>query len=172
MPAQPTWFPRLTEILAELRAMEKISVIDRQAFERLFHVRDRRARALMSRFAGTQIGNAWAVDRLQLIVVLEQIQRGQDFQFEQRRRERIATVYEQAKREHPARQVQIPIRKESRSRTLDSLPSSIQIQPGELSIRFSSAEDLAAKLFELSQAMARDWDAFTRAVGVRPDVDK
>jgi hypothetical protein len=67
MPAQPTWFPRLTKILADLRAMQNVPVIDRQAFERIFRVRDRRARALMSRFAGIQIGHAWAVDRLQLI---------------------------------------------------------------------------------------------------------
>jgi hypothetical protein len=33
-----------------------------------------------------------------------------------------------------------------------------------LRIEFYGAEDLAAKLFELSQAMANDWQAFARAV--------
>jgi hypothetical protein len=32
-----------------------------------------------------------------------------------------------------------------------------------LRIEFYGAEDLAAKLFELSQAMANDWQAFARA---------
>ena len=44
MPTQPTWFPRLTTILANLRELEKAPYIDRQAFERIFGLRDRRAR--------------------------------------------------------------------------------------------------------------------------------
>jgi hypothetical protein len=164
MPAQPTWFPRLTQILADLRAMKDVPLVDRQAFERIFQVQDRRARALMSRFAGIQVGHAWAVDRLQLIEALERIQRGEEFQWEQRRRQRIAQFYEEAAREHAARQVQIPVTRETRSRTVSSLPSGVDLRPGELRIQFAGAEDLATKLFGLSQAMARDWDAFVNAV--------
>src|SRR5947209_19465630 len=143
MPAQPSWFPRLTEILAQLRSLEQIPYLDRQAFERLFRVNDRRARVLMSRFGGIQIGNAWAVDRLELIRVLETVQRGEDFQWERCRRARVATIYEQAKREHPARQVEIPVSPESaRSRTLTSLPRGIELRPTELRIQFAGLEDL------------------------------
>jgi hypothetical protein len=162
MPAQPTWFPRLTEILADLHAMKDVSLIDRQAFERLFHVRDRRARALMSRFAGLQIGHAWAVDRQQLIQALEAIQRGEEFQWEQRRRERIAAVYEQVKREHPARQVQIPVTREALTRSVTSLPSGVELSPGELRIRFASFEEFLTKLFELGQAVQNDFENFQR----------
>lgn len=145
--------------------MEHVPFVDRQAFERLFRVRDRRARVLMSRFAGTQIGNAWAVDRRKLIQALETIQRGDAFQGEQRRRERVAALYEQAKREHPARQVQIPLSRESRYRTLASLPSGIHLNAGELRIAFQGFEDLLTKLFELSQAVQNDWEAFQERVG-------
>lgn len=157
MPAQPTWFPRLTQILADLRALREVPLIDRQAFERIFQVKDRRARALMGRFAGQQIGHAWAVDRQQLIEALEAIQRGEEFQFEQRRRERIAAVYEQAKRQHPARQVQIPV---IRTGSLSSLPPGVDLTPGELHIRFSSFEDFLSKLVELSQAVQNDFSSF------------
>ena len=160
LPAQPTWFSRLTKILAELRKLDEIPYIDRQAFERIFSVRDRRARVLMSRFHGIQVGNAWAVDRCRLIGALEGIQRGDDFRHEQQRRVRVAATYEEAKREHPARQVRIPVSRETRSCKMSSLPSGIDLGPGELCIRFTDAEDLAAKLFELSQVMAHDWDAF------------
>lgn len=160
MPAQPTWFPRLTQILTDLRAMNNVPVIDRQAFERLFRVRDRRARVLMSRFAGIQIGHAWAVDRQHLIRALETIQSGEEFQWERQRRERIAAVYEQAKREHPARQVQIPVTRESLDRTLPSLPSGVDLNSKELRIRFSSFEDLLTKLFELGQAVQNDFTSF------------
>jgi len=54
------------------------------------------------------------------------------------------------------------------------LPGDITLKPGELRIEFSGAEDLAAKLFELSQAMANDWSAFARAVEdeARPVADR
>src|SRR3954463_9661477 len=94
MPAQPSWFPRLSEILTELRALETVPYLDRQAFERLFRVRDRRARVLLSHFEGTQIGNAWAVDRLSLIQTLEQIRHADFFQWKQRRPQRIAAMNE------------------------------------------------------------------------------
>jgi hypothetical protein len=54
MPAQPSWFPRLPQIWHELRALETVPFLDRQAFERLFRVKDRRARVLMSRFPGVR----------------------------------------------------------------------------------------------------------------------
>src|SRR5437764_12631702 len=115
MPAQPSCFPRLGEILAELRSLEQIPYLDRQAFERLFRVKDRRARVLMSRFGGLQIGNAWALERLELIQTLERIQRGEEFKWEQQRRQRVAAAYEQAKREYPARQVEIAVPRETQT---------------------------------------------------------
>src|SRR3954466_8077902 len=160
MPAQPSWFPRLPQILNELRALDSVPFLDRQAFERIFRVKDRRARVLMSRCPGVRIGNAWAVDRRQLIAWLESLQQGEEFQWEQQRRQRVAALYEQAKREHPARQVQIPVSREALGRTLSSLPADIRFLPGELRIRFSSFEDLLTKLFDLGQAVQNDFDTF------------
>ena len=159
MPAQPTWFPRLPAILADLRALVDVPYLDRQAFERLFRVRDRRARVLMSRFHGIQLGNAWTVERVLLIEALEHIRQGEDFQWDYRRRQRVAQVYEQAKREYPARQVAIPIPRESRERALASLPEDIQLRPGELRIMFTGFEDLLTKLFSLGQTVENDFEA-------------
>ena len=44
------------------------------------------------------------------------------------------------------------------------LGGGIEVRPGELRSEFYGAEDLAAKLFEISQAMANDWQDFARAV--------
>ena len=102
MPAQPTWFPRLTQILADVRALD-VAYLDRQAFEQLFRVQDRRARTLIRQFGGdTRIGNAWAIQRERHIEALQAIQRGDDFEWDHRRRRRVAEVLEQARREHPA----------------------------------------------------------------------
>lgn len=39
-----------------------------------------------------------------------------------------------------------------------------ELKPGALQLEFFGAEDLAAKLVELSQAMANDWPTFSNAV--------
>ena len=41
-------------------------------------------------------------------------------------------------------------------------PGDIALKPGELRSEFYGAEDLAAKLLELSKAMPNDWPAFPR----------
>ena len=52
MPAQPAWFHRLDEILSALRPIESTH-LDRQAVEKLFRVRQRRARQSFSRACGS-----------------------------------------------------------------------------------------------------------------------
>lgn len=160
MPAQPTWFPRLTQILADLRALD-VAYLDRQAFEQLFRVQDRRARHLIRQFGGdTRIGNAWAIQRERLIEALQAIQRGDDFEWDYCRRRRVAEVLDQARREHPARQVEIRVPAETRFRTLASLPSAIQIAPGELRIQFGVLEELLTRLLDVAQAMTNDFESF------------
>lgn len=161
MPAQPTWFVRLPQILASLHSLAPLPYVDRQAFEHLFGIKHSRARILMQRFEGQQIGHAWTVDRLQLITALETLQRGEDYQWEQRRRKRLAEFARQAEQEHPARQVEIPVRPRSQSQdvALSSLPTGIQLMPGELRIQFSSVPDFLSKLFELSQLLQEDFSS-------------
>ena len=62
MPAKPAWFPRIGSILAELR-ISKSDYLDRRAVERVFGVRQRRARQLMGGLPTLQIGNALAIPR-------------------------------------------------------------------------------------------------------------
>jgi hypothetical protein len=40
------------------------------------------------------------------------------------------------------------------------LPEGIQLEPGSLHVEFEKAEELLAKLFELSKAAANDFEAF------------
>jgi len=62
MPSQPAWFHRLDEILETLRGMESTH-LDRQAVQKLFGVRERRARQLMAGLPGMRAGNAFAASR-------------------------------------------------------------------------------------------------------------
>ena len=66
MPAQRAWFHRLDEILSALRSMTSTH-LDRAAVEKLFRVRQRRARQIMAGLEGLRVGNAAAVSREALI---------------------------------------------------------------------------------------------------------
>ena len=63
-----------------------------------------------------------------------------------------------------ARRVRIPAAADVEERRLGDLSGDIALKPGELRIEFYGAGDLAAKLLELSKAMANDWAAFAQAV--------
>ena len=163
MPSQPAWFHRLDEILETLRGMES-SHLDRQAVQKLFGVRERRARQLMAGLPGLRAGNAFAVARLALIARLEETAQGGLFQWEVNRRARVVEELERTRRQLAARRVRIPAAADARDLRVEDLAGRMELKPGELRIEFYGAEDLAAKLFELSQAMANDWQAFARAV--------
>jgi hypothetical protein len=163
MPAQPYWFHRLDEILAELRALG-VSHLDRLAVQKLFRIRERRARQIMAGLPCLQIGNAVAIERQALIARLENTAAGGRFQWEIARRSRVAEDLDLARRQLAARGVRIPAAAGLEERSALNLGVGIELRPGQLRIEFSGAEDLAAKLFELSRAMANDWPAFAQKV--------
>jgi hypothetical protein len=163
MPYQPAWFHRLDEILETLRGMES-SHLDRQAVQKLFGVRERRARQIMAGLPGLRAGNASAVLRQALIARLGEMAQGGLFQWEVTRRSRVVEELDRTRRQLSARRVRIPAAADVDARRVRDLHGDITLKPGELRIEFFGAEDLAAKLFELSQAMACDWQAFARAV--------
>ncbi len=163
MPAQPVWFHRLEEILSALRSLQT-DHLDRHAVEKLFRVRERRARQLMAGLPCLRVGNAIAVSRRALLDRLENTARGDCFQWEISRHARIADSLEVIRKQAVARQVRVPAPADARDRMVHDLSEGIELRRGELRIQFADAEELAAKLFELSQAMANDWKAFTQAV--------
>ena len=163
MPAQPTWFHQLDEILETLREMES-SHLDRLAIQEVFGVRERRARQIMAGLPGVRAGNAAAVLRTALIARLEEVKSGRAFQWEAKRRARVVEELDRTRRHITARRVRIAAPSDVRERRLENVSTDITLRPGELHIKFYGAEDLAAKMFELSQAMTNDWPAFVRAV--------
>jgi hypothetical protein len=160
MPAQSAWISRLSQIRADLEALP-CSHLDRQAVEKLFGVSERRARQLMSGLPGMRVGNAIAVDKQALRGFLLQWSQGEAVGREQRRRIRLASYLEEARRSHAARQVNLAVQPSPRP-TL--LPEGVELGPGELRVRFKGAEDLAARLYALGQAMAGDWERFCQLV--------
>ena len=142
-----------------------ISHLDRQAIEKLFLVRERRARQRMAGLPGLQIGIAFAVDRVALLKRMEEIGAGDRCQWERNRRTRVVEELDRSRRQLAAHCVVVPAAPDVRERKVLGLGEGIDLTPGQLWVRFNGAEDLAAKLFEVSQAMANDWDTFARRVG-------
>ena len=166
MPPRKTWSVRLAEIREELSALT-VPVIDRAVFERIFRVRRRRAIQLMQYFGGWQTGQAFLVDRLELLRQLEPLEASADYVLERRRRERLTEALENVRRQRRGRQVALPVEAARREPDLAALPAGIQLNAGSLSVRFEGAEDLLGKLYQLSQAAAHDFEAFRRAVEIR-----
>ena len=163
MPSKPAGFHRLPEILDILRSLEA-GHLDRQAVEQLFGVGERRSRQLMAGLPVIRVGNAGAVSRLALLERMEETAASGVYQWEVARRARVVEELERTRRELAARRVQISLSLAAEHRRFGDLPAAIELRPGELRVAFSGAEELAAKLVELSQAMAQDWGGFIRAV--------
>ena len=163
MPMKKTWLLRVAEIREELTAVEA-PVIDRAMCERIFGVRRRRALQLMHSFGGWQSGQVYLVDRLALLRQLEPFQNSAEFVMEQRRRQRLSETLEETRRHRAAARVTLPVARDANLRTMLDLPPGVRLQPGSLRVEFGEAEDLLAKLFELAQAAARDFDGFRSMV--------
>ena len=162
MPAKPQWFLRVPQIRAALEAVET-PVVDRASIEKLFGVSRRRAIQLLHRFGGYETGKAFLVERQELIRQLEAIQDGESFSREMKRRERVIHELEEAWRLQKARAVKIPVSTNAPT-DIRGLPEGVNLHEGKMVVDFVDAEDLLRKMYELSQAAARDYYAFEKAV--------
>lgn len=163
MPMKKTWLLRVGEIRQETEALE-IPVIDRMMFERLFHLRRRRAIDLMHTFGGYQTGQVLLIDRAVLVRQLEALEAGAEFAIEHGRRQRLVDSLEKVRRHRAAAAVRIPVAAGAAEPSMAGLPPGICLRPGSLTVEFGQADDLLAKLFVLAQAAAQDFDGFRRMV--------
>jgi len=158
MPAKPRWWPHISEILQRVEALG-CPWVDRAAVERLFGVRRRRAIDLLNAFGGFQAGRTFLIERAVLLEHLRTILETPDFYWERRRRYRLSEALTEARQHSQARQVFIPVLPAS-----PALPEGVRMAPGSMVIEFHDVQDLLAKFYAISQAAARDFEAFQKAV--------
>jgi hypothetical protein len=149
----------LPEIVARLEALDT-PVVDRAIIERLFSVGRRHAIQLLHQFGGYQSAQSFLVDRGAFVRQLQALRAGEDFATECGRRERLLERLDEAGRRAPAAAIRIPVTAESLSRTMRRLPEGVHLEPGRLQVDFAGAQELLARLFDLAQAVANDFDAF------------
>lgn len=159
MASKPNWLFKIPEILARAKELE-LPVVDRAVIEVLFGLRRRRAIELMHQFGGYQAGRTFLIDRRHLIDGLERLAQGEEFAAESRRRQHLTAGLDVLRRNHVGATVRIPVAPEVFSARMRQLNGGVRIASGQLVIQFSSTEDLLAKLFELAQAAANDFQTF------------
>jgi hypothetical protein len=167
MPMKSSWLLRLPDIRQDVAALD-VPVVDRILFEKLFHVRRRRAIAIMNVFGSYQLGQALLIDRAELLRQLEALEAGAEFAISQRRRQRLVDSLEKMRRHRTAVAVHIPVENPAAARSVTSLPDGVCLRTDGLRLDFNGAEDCLCKLFEVARAIADDFESF-RALVEQPD---
>jgi hypothetical protein len=164
MPAKAPWLLHIPAIIAMLETFD-VPVVDRAVIEHLFGLRRRRAIELLHRFGGYQTGCTLLADRQKLILDLRNMVEGEEYQRETRRKERLGDAVDSLRRHQAAARVKIPVAPDVVSRKMAGLSRDVALGAGHLHIAFQGVEDLLAKLYELSQAAANDFECF-RALAI------
>ena len=163
MAAKSRWWSDIPNIIEQLSAINT-PVIDRAACECLFAVRRRRAIDLMQRFGGYRSGNTVLLDRLELIRQLEEVNNAPEVEQERRRKKHLAEELSKLEKHRRAAAVRIDVSPRAYDCTVADLPTGISFAPGKLVVQYNSVEELLARLFELAQAAANDYDRFAAVV--------
>lgn len=163
MPMKTSWLLRVPEIRHDVEALE-VPVVDRVLFERLFHVRRRRAIEIMHAFGGFQTGQAFLIDRAELLRQLGALESGAQFGIEHGRRQRLQDSLEKVRQQRVAASVRIPVHTDAADGSLASLPAGICLHAGSLHVDFRGAEDLLSKLYELARVVGSDFESFKARV--------
>ena len=132
-------------------------LVDRACFEQVFGVRRRRAIQLMHQFGGYQSGRTFFIERVKLLRLLRRMARG-DYEWELARRTKLVAEIERTKKLLPGREVKIVVPAEVAEHKLADLPAGVHLRPGELRIEFNGRRNCSQRLYELSQAIANDYE--------------
>lgn len=164
MPDKPTWCGHLEEAITELRALP-YPWVDRSTVERILGVRRRRAQQILQPCVRQQIGTNGVADREELIAHLRQLATGELAYYERRRRERFAKTIQKLHRawtEQTKTFVEAPTK--IINQELADLPSGVTLEPGKLTVQFSTAAEALEKLLAVAMAAGNDLDGFERIV--------
>ena len=162
MALDPEWLHRVPDICVQLRGLHT-PVVDRAVIERLFGVKRRQAIQLMHRFGGYQAGKTFLLETGRLTEKLQELADTPGFREVDQRKRRLSSMLDEAWQYRAAHSIRIPVSASTRDRVVADLPPGIVLMAGRLMINFTDVEDLVSKLYELAQAAANDFDAFSAA---------
>ena len=161
MPRPISWLPRLAEIRRSVKNSAR-SHYERKDIERLFELQPRAAQALVQGISpSAKVGRSfllWPAPILE--VFLDRIQEGAN----------PASLLSHRSEPVPRRSLRELVQVDRFSATLDEAPGNISLQPGELTITFSSMQELAGALLALAEILdnAEQFAAFEDRFVPRP----
>jgi hypothetical protein len=164
MPSKPRWHADLPQIRRTIAAMTATPFLDRPAIERLFGVRARQANYLMRGLGGYKTGTSSVVNREDLLLKLDQMAAPRGVpSAEMQRKTRVVETLDALKRNVRPRRICPPPPR----LTTDPLPPGARISaPGELTILFSSPDDLLGRIMFLLQSANSDFASFADGLGL------
>ena len=165
MPAKPRWHADLHNIRSAVEGLPA-PFLDRPAIERLFTVGRRQANYLMRSLGGYLVGQSALISREALLEKLDELAGKRGYLAQAQRRARVVEALDDLRREARPRRVSAPPARRANS----SLPEGVCLSaPGELTIYFTSPEDLLGRVMALAQSAAGDYAAFTAGLAEKPD---
>jgi len=167
VPAKPSWYSRINEIIGELEALPR-PFVDRATVEFLLGVGRRRAQQIMAPCITDRVGANGLADRLGLIAHLRRLAEGETGYYERQRRRKVATILGQLHKERlerPQLLVEAPIQVVAQE--LANLPEGVRLEPGRITITFREPQEALEKLLALAMAISNDFDRFEQQVRPR-----
>jgi hypothetical protein len=160
MPAKPVWYSKLDHSIEELQAQPR-SFVDRANVEFLLGVGRRRAQQIMRPCITDRVGANGLADRDLLIAHLRRLARSDDADYELRRRDKLAGVLEQLRKdrlERPQLLIEAPV--EILKQELDNLPPGVHVEAGRITVEFVHPQQALEKLLALAIAIGNHYDQF------------
>jgi hypothetical protein len=155
MPQTPAWYSRVNEIATELAASPQ-PYVDRATVERLLRVGPRRAQQILAALpSATTMGSSTVVGRNELLAHLQRLANGDDIDLERRRRQKLAAaLLDPGRATSPVILEQAP-----EPQPLGELEG-VHLEPGRLTVEFSSPKQALERLFALATAIQGDFEGF------------
>ena len=167
MPARPRWHANLGPIRHTVSTLSA-PFLDRPAIERLFGVQSRQANNLMRGLGGYKVGPATLIDRQDLLRQLDRMAGLRGYAAEAARKSRVVEELDLRRAGARPRRIAAP----PRPAVPSSLPDGVRLlAPGQMTILFSSPEDLLGRILGLAQAASTHFAAFASALDHRPGAD-
>ena len=161
VPLQPTWFRRIPALLETLQAEHAPQELTRRDFEELFGVRRRRAILLLHRCNPLRRASGLVAARDSVVAYLAAQLDHEAAEQSAAQERQVAETLAEARRALTLPTIPLPPPK---TLSPSPLPGDIELTRTNLSLTFSSAQDLIEKLFTLAQAFANDYESLENAL--------
>jgi hypothetical protein len=164
MPAKPSWYSKLDDVIRELERLPR-PFVDRATLEFLLGVGRRRAQQILAPCITERVGTNGLADRDALILRLRRVAEGDDSYYERQRRRNVAQILAQLqkdRRERPQLLVEAPSRVVNQE--IENLPVGVCLEPGRITLTFDQPQQALEKLLALAMAISNDFELFERQV--------